>query len=137
MFKVGDKIKLKDYSQYPDYKEHDGEIALVIQHYDWCGNTHVQWNNKETSTLFKSQNYAGAYKVKGGSMKLEKPKKLSWAVKYDKDVDPTEYFSSKKEAVARIEELSKDTSVSHISLLHIDTQWDVTITQSVALKKVI
>ena len=59
-------------------------------------------------------------KIKGGSMK-----KLSWAVKYDKDVDPTEYFETKKDAMERIEELVKESDVSNIVLFHIDKSWTV------------
>jgi len=63
--------------------------------------------------------------VKGGSVKTDKPQKLTWAVKYDKDVDPTEYFETKKEAIERIEELVKESVVSNIFLYHIDKSWTV------------
>lgn len=29
MFKIGDRIKLKDYSDYGDYRSHEGESAII------------------------------------------------------------------------------------------------------------
>lgn len=143
MFKVGDRVKcIKEYKPVTVgmtgkvvkilslsgpliYVDWDREHSLFHNCDEYARENHG-WNVREENIVL----------VKGGSVK-NKPTKLSWAVKYDKDVDPTEYFTTRPRAVKRIEELSKDTSVSHILLLHIDTQWDVTITQSVTLKKVI
>ena len=30
MFNIGDKIKLKDYHHYSDYKKHEDEIATIV-----------------------------------------------------------------------------------------------------------
>lgn len=49
-FRVGDRIRLKDYDRYDDYKEHKGEIAK-IEKIDTKGTNpiRIRWHDKNTS----------------------------------------------------------------------------------------
>lgn len=50
MFKIGDKIKLKNYSTYGDYIEHKGQEATLISRHDpgeW--EFGIQWDDGMTS----------------------------------------------------------------------------------------
>ncbi len=53
-FKVGDKIRLKDYSLYSDYEDHFNEIAII----EWIGNNSgnraygIIWEDENPSTIW-------------------------------------------------------------------------------------
>ena len=54
-------------------------------------------------------------------------KKYKFGVKYDRQVDPIELFTTRKKAERRIEELIKDSEVSSISLFEVGKIWNVTV----------
>ncbi len=46
MFKIGDKIRLRDYTEYTDYKEHKGEIATIVsKHVELGLPWEIQWKD--------------------------------------------------------------------------------------------
>ncbi len=57
MFKVGDKIRLKDYSLYSDYERHNGQIATIIENYSGIDFDHeIQWVNDGDSSAAHTNN---------------------------------------------------------------------------------
>lgn len=60
-FKIGDKVKLKDYSHHCDHREHEGETANVI----FVGENMVsiEWADDSTSCVWEN---SGVYKTKKG-----------------------------------------------------------------------
>lgn len=59
-FKIGDKVKLKDYTEYNDHKRHTDETAIVTDVTD--RHIAVQWKNGGTSNVYFSQS-SNPYKV--------------------------------------------------------------------------
>jgi len=53
IFKIGDKVRLKDYDKWTDYEEHQNEIATIVRHYthgpSW--DFHIKWNDNSTSAV--------------------------------------------------------------------------------------
>ena len=49
-FKIGDKVKFKDYSKYQDHKQHDNEEAIVFKIYP--NSICVKWSDESTSTAW-------------------------------------------------------------------------------------
>lgn len=62
--RVGDKVKLRDYTQYSDHRRHIGQIATVmITRYD-VGHIVLKWKDNATSTIYADcNNYSGVYSV--------------------------------------------------------------------------
>ena len=51
-FKIGNRVKLKDYTLYNDYRTHDGQVGVLI-HNDFSGDKPwtVEWDDGETSSV--------------------------------------------------------------------------------------
>lgn len=62
-FKIGDKVKLKDYSQFNDHREHKGEIGTVDR--VEFNTIHIKWDDGVGSTVWFSKQKP--YKVGGRS----------------------------------------------------------------------
>lgn len=53
MFKIGDTVKLKDYSLFSDYKEHLEESAIIFEIGEGELPVGIEWKNKN-SCLYKT-----------------------------------------------------------------------------------
>ena len=69
--KVGDKIKLKDYSLYCDYADHRGEVA-TIKTINSTNNIYIAWKDKSTSTIFNQSNIILYEEVKNWKERLRR-----------------------------------------------------------------
>ena len=63
-FKVGDRVKLRDYSVWGDHEKHDGQIGIV----DKVEKTliHIRWNDGVSSNIYFAERSL-PYKVKKAS----------------------------------------------------------------------
>ena len=127
-FKVGDRVKIISKNHAPWSGESSNSefgINQIGYIFECNGDNYTICKEMNLDTYYGLFDDDDIIVIKGGSMKTDKSQKLTWAVKYDKDVDPTEYFETKKEAMERIEELVKDSMISNIVLFHIDKSWNV------------
>ena len=68
-FKVGDTVKLKDYSRFGDHKAHKGQTGIVdIVESDSIG---INWANGDHSTAWFKESHP--YKVSSRSTKSNNP----------------------------------------------------------------
>jgi hypothetical protein len=98
-FKVGDRIKLLDYSryEYPEFKDQPASIIGVSagSSFQW----RIRWDNGATSCVATAN-----IKLAGRVDKIVPPR---FILQYELDQDPFELFATEKEVRARIKELAE------------------------------
>ena len=59
-FKVGDRVKLKDYSSYPDYRDHEDKTAVITDthFHSPIGDLtyHLEWESDGKTSAVSSDN---------------------------------------------------------------------------------
>lgn len=126
-FKVGDRVKLVKVHKYWVSEETKclGKPGIISNNDDSDVRVEVKFDNEE---LNDGYNFFYEYQLKLISHSKEVSMlKAKFGIKYDRDTDPIEFFSTKKDAEKRIAELLDDDEVDKPSLVlfEVGKRWEV------------
>lgn len=124
-FKVGDRVRIekivrKDHTHGGEYV---GQVGKIVE----IGNCISYLSSKTWQTVISFRGNRVCFDF-DEIRNLEEPMKdMKFGIKYDRDVDPVEFFKTKKEAQKRIEQLLDDSEVdkTSISLFEVGKIWEV------------